>query len=103
MSEFMTQNSFKEAAYHSHELGVFVCGIVQPHAAIPIISFPEVEYVWLVVVLTALKCQHAVFAILHSLFGKVNNLQATVTLSRLQYLHCVFAGLLQRLQLSGLY
>lgn len=63
------------AAYHSHKFAVLVCGVVQPHTAVSVISFPEMQYIWLIVVLTALKSQHAILAVLHPLLRECNNLQ----------------------------
>lgn len=65
------------AAYHSHELAVLVCCVVQTHAAVAIVSFPEVQYIWLIDILTTFKGHHAIVAVLHPLLGELHHLQIT--------------------------
>ncbi len=61
-----------------HEYAVLISRVVQPHASVAIISFPEVHHIGLIVILTALKGQNATFAVLHLFLGECDNLSRHV-------------------------
>lgn len=63
-----------QTPHHLHEFAVFICCVMQSHAPVAIISFPKMQYIWLIIVFAALKSQNAAFAVCHLFLGEFDDL-----------------------------